>query len=139
MVLFRRLCQYIYRLNVSLYDFFSHFKNLFDTLIQIITFLTIALWIQITFSNSFVEKINSGVMASKTVNAEFDNFDNISTSLSNFQHFQAILMYLTTSKLLIFFFMPKRTYMILEMLSLAATYISFFMVLYILVNFVKIK
>lgn len=135
MVLFKRLCQYIYRFNASLYDFFSHFNNLFDTVLQIITFLTIALWIQITFSNSFVQKINRGDMASKNINSEFDNFDGISTSLSNFRHYQAILIYLTISKLLIFFLMPKRTYMILEMLSLADTYISFFMVLYFLVNF----
>ena len=130
----KRLFQYIYRFILSLYHFFSHFDNLYDTGIQIITLMTIALWLNMTFFDEFVQKINGGAMNNKSVNSDFDSFKSLSSSLSNFQQYQAILIYLTALKLLIFFLMPKRTYMLIEMLLMASTYITFFMVLYFLVN-----
>jgi len=132
-VLLKRLFQYLHRFNSSLYDFLSYSDNWFDIATQVITFITIGLWIQITYFTDFVDQINNSTLDFQK--DSFDEFEKLASDLANFQEYQSFLIYMTGSKLLTFFLMPKRTYMLIEMLIMGGTYIIFFMVLYFLVNF----
>jgi len=101
---------------------------------QIITMIAIVQWIQITFFTNAVYQINNNQL--KVDQNYFQEFEAAGKSILEFQQFQAFMIFMIFWKILIFFLLPKTTYTFIEMLSMATTYIIFFMTLLFLVKII---
>ena len=95
-----------------------------------LTLLTISQWINITFLTEFVDDINN----KKSDIDNFENFHQSSELMKGFQQLQSLIIYMNFSKLLMFFLLPKRTSILIEMLIMGSTYLLFVMALYFLVK-----
>ena len=128
----KRIMQFVVRFVISAYQFFCLLSNLYDLSTQIITYVVIVQWIQITFFSTTVDEIIDNKIDENI--DHFSEFQNFGKSTLTYQQLQAFLIFCTCWKLLTFFMFPKTTYTFIEILKMASTYFFFFMTLLFLVE-----